>query len=166
MSVKIPSDFSVEERSERAASLFMEGYNCCQSVVLAFSDLLPCDENTLRIMASGFGGGMARLREVCGAMSGMAMIAGFISPADNPSDMEARTRNYALVQQFAASYKEKMGSIICRDILGLRAAGHAVEPPRPSERTAEYYKSRPCALSCSTAAAIVAEYLMNNACQE
>lgn len=157
--LQIPSDFSARERAERGRDLFLAGYNCCQSVVLAFADILPVDEGTLKTMCSGFGGGMARMREVCGAVSGMAMLAGFISPADNPKDMAARTANYALVQKFAAAYREKMGSIICREILGLRAQGHVVESPHPSERTAEYYKSRPCALSCEVAAGIVADYL-------
>lgn len=156
----LPKDFSVEERSARGRDLFLQGYNCCQSVLLAFADLLPVDESVLKTMGSGFGGGVARLREVCGCMSAMAMIAGYISPAVDPGNMEARTANYALVQSFAASYKEKMGSIICREILGLRQT--AKESPRPSERTPEYYKSRPCALSCANAAAIVAEYLIDN----
>lgn len=158
--ITIPEGFTVEERSARGRDLFLEGYNCCQSVVLAFADILPVDESVLKTMASGFGGGMARMREVCGAVSGMAMLAGFISPADDPSDMTARTANYALVQQFAAAYRDRMGSIICRDILGLRAEGRAPEPPRPSDRTADYYKSRPCARSCEVAAGIVAEYLL------
>lgn len=158
----ITEDFNPTERAERGRDLFLEGYNCCQSVVLAFADLLPADEATLKSMCSGFGGGMARMREVCGAVSGMAMLAGFISPAGDPADMAARTANYALVQQFAAAYRARMGSIICREILGLRSEGRTPEPPRPSERTAEYYKSRPCALSCEVAAGIVAEYLSAN----
>lgn len=160
--ITISPDFSALERAERGRDFFLKGYNCCQSVVLAFADLLPVDETTLLTMCSGFGGGMARMREVCGAVSGMAVMAGFISPAADPTDMSARTANYALVQHFAASYREKMGSIICREILGLRSEGRAPESPRPSERTAAYYKSRPCALSCEVAAGIVAEYLLAN----
>lgn len=162
MDLTLPADFSAEERAERAARLFFEGYNCCQSVLLAFDDILPADRSTLLKMASGFGGGMARLREVCGCVSAMAMIAGYLSPAEDPTDMAARRDNYALVQQFAAAYKEKMGSIVCREILGIRAEAkkNGVEDPMPSERTAAYYASRPCAKSCAVAAGIVAEYLL------
>lgn len=110
--ITLPEDFSASGRAERGRDLFLEGYNCCQSVVLAFADILPADEATLLTICSGFGGGMARLREVCGAMSGMAVLAGFISPAADPADMNARTANYALVQHFAERYREKMGSII------------------------------------------------------
>lgn len=159
----LPEDFSVEERAARGRDFFLDGYNCCQSVLLAFEDILPVDTLTLKALCSGFGGGVGRLREVCGCMSAMAAIAGFIAPADDPSNIEARTENYALVQNFAAAYKEKMGSIVCRDILGLKAEAKKkeIESPRPSERSAEYYKSRPCAYSCETAAAIVADYLLS-----
>lgn len=159
----LPDNFSVEERATRGRDFFLDGFNCCQSVLLAFEDILPVDALTLKTLGSGFGGGVGRLREVCGCMSAMAVIAGFIAPADDPSNVEARTENYALVQSFASAYKEKMGSIVCRDILGLKAEAKKkeIESPRPSERSAEYYKSRPCAYSCETAAAIVAEYLLN-----
>lgn len=147
-------------RSQRAADLFLSGYNCCQSVVLAFADIIPLDEKALKALTSGFGGGFGRMREVCGCVSGMTVLAGFISPADDPSQMEARTANYALVQKFAAAYRESQGSIICREILGLRAGNkNAPEGPKPSERTPQYYHSRPCAASCARAAFIVASYL-------
>lgn len=154
----LPEGFSAEERAARGRDLFLEGYNCCQSVLLAFEDVLPVDGALLKTMGSGFGGGVARLREVCGCVSAMAMIAGFISPAPDPGNMDERTANYALVQQLAEAYKTEMGSVVCREILGLRAA--AKEGPRPSDRTAGYYKSRPCARSCEVAARIVAEYLI------
>lgn len=150
-----------EERQERAEKLFLEGYNCCQAVLLAFEDLLETDRSTLLRVASGFGGGIARLREVCGTVSAMAMLAGFISPAEDPSNMERRKDNYALVQKFAARFKEEKGSIVCREILGLRkpAPGEAPESPMPSPRTPEYYRTRPCAATVGLAARIVADYL-------
>ena len=153
-----------QARSERAADLFLSGYNCCQAVVLAFADIIPLDEKALKTLASGFGGGFGRMREVCGCVSGMTILAGFISPADDPSLMEARTANYARVQKFAAEYRESQGSIICREILGLRAGNkNAPEGPKPSERTPQYYHSRPCAASCARAAMIVASYLAGQA---
>ena len=103
--MKLPQGFSPEERSQKAQALFKQGFNCTQSVILAFADVLEAsgiaDEKLLKIIGSGFGGGMGRLREVCGAFSGCTMMAGFISPADVPADMEARKTNYAIVQEFA-----------------------------------------------------------------
>lgn len=149
-----------QARAERAADLFLQGYNCCQSVVLAFADLLPLGELELKSLASGFGGGFGRMREVCGCVSGMTLLAGFISPADDPTDIPARTANYALVQKFAAAFRTSQGSIICREILGLRSeAKKSPESPQPSERTPHYYASRPCAGSCALAAQIVAAHL-------
>ena len=151
------------ERQQKAEQLFMQGYNCCQAVLLAFEDVLEADRSTLLRMASGFGGGMARMREVCGTVTAMAMIAGFLSPAEDPSNMQHRRDNYALVQLFASRFKEQKGSIICREILGLRKPepGAPMESPMPSRRTPEYYKTRPCAATVGLAARIVADYIKN-----
>ncbi|MCQ2149653.1 MAG: C-GCAxxG-C-C family protein [Bacteroidales bacterium] len=155
----IPEDFSVEERQARAESFFLEGYNCNQAVLLAFADLLGgVDDRTLKLIGSGMGGGVGRLREVCGAVSAMAMVAGFLSPADRPAALEARSANYALVQKMAARFREEKGSIVCREILGLRA-GHT-DAPHPSERTPEYYRTRPCTANVGLAARIVAEAVL------
>ena len=103
---------------------------------------------------------MGRLREVCGAFSGCTMMAGFISPADVPADMEARKTNYAIVQDFAEKFKAANGgSIVCRELLGLDKSGQR-ETPMPSQRTAEYYKKRPCVQIIGEAARIVAEKLI------
>lgn len=152
---------SPTSRQQSATNYFLQGFNCCQSVLLAFSDILKVDQETLKTIASGFGGGMGRLREVCGAFSGMVMMAGFLSPAADPSVKEDRTKNYALVQQFAEKFKElNGGSIVCRELLGL-AKNAAKESPVPSERTADYYKKRPCPIIIGNAAKIIAEYLAN-----
>lgn len=169
-------------RSEKAYALFKEGYNCCQAVVLSFSDFIAeCGgpgEEQLKALCSGFGGGIGRLREVCGTVSGMTILAGFICPAP-PEDKAAKASNYALVQSFAARFREQTGSIVCRELLGLpvpshtgeQAAGESgsggeqrlpIESPVPSERTAEYYRKRPCAELCALAASIVEEYLVEN----
>lgn len=144
-------------------ALFRQGFNCTQSVILAFADVLEAsglaDEKLLKTIGSGFGGGMGRLREVCGAFSGCTMMAGFISPADVPADMEARKRNYAIVQEFAEKFRQvNGGSIVCRELLGLDRAAQP-EAPMPSERTAEYYRKRPCVQIIGNAARIVAEKL-------
>ena len=160
--MRLPSNFSVEERESRAMDYFRQGYNCCQSVVMAFSDITGLDAGTLATIASGFGGGMGRLREMCGAFSGMVALSGFISPAADPSSHASRTANYALVQEFASEFRSRNGgSIVCRDLLGL--TGGVKESPAPSQRTSEYYKKRPCAQIVGTAAALVAEYLLKAA---
>lgn len=161
--IRLPEDFNVEERAARATSLFKDGYNCCQAVVLAFADVLEANSlaksDVLAKIASGFGGGMGRLREVCGAFSGAVMMASFIIPADNTADAKAKQANYALVQEFAQSFREANGgSIVCRELLGL--SPRTIDPPQPSERTSEYYKKRPCAETVGNAAAIVAKKLL------
>ena len=161
--MKLPADINLEQRQKAAEQFFMEGYNCCQAVLLAFEDVLDVERSALLRVASGFGGGIARMREVCGTVSAMAMIAGFLSPAEDPSDMQQRRDNYALVQLFATRFKEQKGSIVCREILGLRKPepGAPMESPMPSARTPEYYKTRPCAATVGIAARIVADYIKN-----
>lgn len=151
------SDISITDRQQRAENLFLEGYNCCQAVVLAFEDLLPVGREELLALTSGFGGGMGRMREVCGAVSGMTILTGFISPGSDPTNKAAKTANYALVQQFASSFREQKGSIICRELLGLRAEEKSA--PEPSDRNPAYYHVRPCQANVGLAARIVAEHL-------
>ena len=131
--------------------------NCCQSVVLAFEDITKLEPELAATISAPFGGGMGRLREVCGAVSGMTMVAGFISPCPTNSDAVAKKENYALVQQFAEAFREQNGAIVCRTLLGL---DHTKDNPTPSPRTAEYYKKRPCAELVADAARIVAQYLV------
>lgn len=152
-------EIDVVERAERAKGLFLSGYNCSQSVVLAFADLLPLDETLAATISAPFGGGMGRLREVCGAVSGMTIIAGFLSPCPTNSDAAAKKANYALVQRFAETFRAQNGNIVCRKLLGLECQ---TEEPTPSPRTAEYYKKRPCAELVADAARIVAEWLLES----
>ena len=159
-------EFDLEERVGKAGRLFKEGgYNCCQAVVLAYCDLFGMDEKTAGSLSSGFGGGMGRMREVCGSVSGMVMLCGMLSPADNPSDKAGRTANYALVQEVAGEFRNINGSIICRELLGLDkkpAEGQATsESPVPSDRTAEYYKKRPCEELVKISARIIGERIKN-----
>ena len=147
---------NTDERKRLARELFEKGYNCCQAVAMTFSDVLEMEPEQVARLASGFGGGMGRMREVCGTVSGMTMVAGAICPASDVSDKAAKTANYALVQELAASFRERNGSIICRELLGLsRPEG----TPVPQDRTPEYYRKRPCAELCAMAAGIVAEKL-------
>lgn len=156
----IPENFDIEERARKAKQNFLDGYNCCQSVMLAFRDVFEADELTLSTIASGFGGGLARMREVCGTVSAIGMAAGFISPAVHPKNMEERTANYALVQELAGEFRKENGSIICAELLGLRPKKE-IESPAPSERTEEYYRKRPCPELVACSARIIARKLLS-----
>ena len=158
-------DFDIEERTAKARRLFKEeGYNCCQAVVLAYNDHFGLDDALAASLSSGFGGGMGRMREVCGSVSGMVMLAGLIAPAADPSDKEWRTRNYALVQEVAGEFRKINGSIVCRELLGLVPIGSSAsapkESPEPSDRTPEYYKKRPCEELVGISARIIGEKLL------
>jgi len=158
-------NIDIEERAAKAKKLFREeGYNCCQAVVLAYNDVFGLDDKTAASLSSGFGGGMGRMREVCGSVSGMVFISGLISPADDPSDKKARTANYSLVQEMAGKFREINGSIVCRELLGLPSAQKdcpsSSESPEPSDRTPEYYKKRPCEELVGISARIVGEKIL------
>lgn len=143
--------------SQRAYDLFMQGYNCAQSVFCAFSDLTGLDVDTSAKLASSFGGGMGRLRETCGAFSGMIMVAGLLYGYDEPKNYAVKSEHYALVQELAKCYKEKTGSLVCREILGLTGSSDPNVPPR----TDEYYKKRPCPELCALAASILDDYILS-----
>ncbi|MCI7061666.1 MAG: C-GCAxxG-C-C family protein [Lachnospiraceae bacterium] len=144
---------------QKAKKLFLDGYNCSQSVFLAFEDKYDIDHSTAMRLSSSFGGGMGRLREVCGAVSGMFMVAGILYGYDTPGDFEAKSRHYARIQELAEEYSGRNGSIVCREILGL---GKGKDDPVPSRRTQEYYKKRPCPDLVAMAAAIMEEYINQN----
>lgn len=149
----------VEARAERARENFMAGYNCSQSVVMAFSDLIEeagLDVDAICRLASPFGGGMGRLREVCGCVSGSLMILGLTRGYDDPKDYAAKKRLYAEVQELAASNREENGSIVCRELLGLVKGP---DDPAPERRSDAYYRKRPCPELCAVAARILAEHL-------
>lgn len=161
---------NIEERAEKAKRLFKEGgYNCCQAVVLAYNDIFGIDDTTAAAISSGFGGGMGRMREVCGSVSGMVILAGLLKPACNPTDKAARTGNYALVQEIAGEFKAINGSIICKELLGLASCTstsaeniHGIpESPVPSDRTPEYYKKRPCEELVGISARIIGEKILH-----
>lgn len=143
-------------RREAAMENFKKGYNCSQAIVLAFADMLPVDRTLLLRLASSFGGGMGRLREVCGSVSGMFMIAGLLYGYDGPETGQIKAEHYAGIQELAKRFEEKHGTIICREMLGL-SVRHDV--PTPEARTAEYYKKRPCAEIIGDAAEILDQYI-------
>ena len=156
----------IEERVAKARRLFKEeGYNCCQAVVLAYNDVFSMDD-IAAALSSGFGGGMGRMREVCGSVSGMVMLAGLMAPAADPSIKVDRTRNYALVQEMAEEFRAQNGSIVCKELLGLVPMGSvqaaSKESPEPSDRTPEYYKKRPCEELVGIAARIVGKRIIES----
>ena len=106
-------------RKEKAMALFEEGYNCAQAVFLAFEDLHGFDRHTAAALSSSFGGGMGRLREVCGTVSGMFMVAGVLYGYEDPKDREAKAEHYARIQELAGMFEQQNGSIVCRELLGL-----------------------------------------------
>lgn len=146
-------------RRETATQNFLKGYNCAQSVVLAFEDLLPVEKEQLSKLASSFGGGMGRLREVCGSVSGMFMAAGLLYGYSGPETGKAKADHYARIQELAARFEEKHGSIICRELLGLDIRR---DVPVPEARTKEYYRKRPCAEIVGDAAEILEQYIKEN----
>ena len=143
-----------QERAEQAREYFTSGYNCAQSVFLAYRDITGIDEVLAATISAPFGGGMGRLREVCGAVSGMTMVAGFIAPNSQPNDNENKKNCYATVQALAEEFRAENGAIICRELLGL---AQQKDDPTPSPRTGEYYKRRPCAEYVAIAARILGE---------
>lgn len=142
------------DHSMYAAELFFNGYNCAQAVMVAFCDVTGLERDAAARMSSAFGGGMGRMREVCGAVSGMLMVAGALYGYDVIGDDEIKKAHYALVQDLCAKFRKEAGSIVCRDILK-----NPPSDPAPSPRTAEFYAKRPCARMVILAAKILDEYI-------
>ena len=153
------TDLELDKRVERAVENFMAGYGCCQSVVAAFADLYGLDETLAKKVAAGFGGGVGRLRMMCGAVSGIVMLVGLDRGQTEGSDREGKSACYKVVQELLAKSKEQNGSLICAEILGLKGYEKAANSYVASARTAEYYKTRPCAAKVESAARIFADYL-------
>ena len=153
----------IDKRVEHAVENFMAGYGCCQSVVAAFADLYGLDDTLAKKMAAGFGGGVGRLRMMCGAVSGIVMLIGLDCGQTEGGDREGKSACYKVVQELLAQSKQENGSLICAEILGIQGYQKAVCSFVASERTADYYKSRPCAAKVESAARIFAEYLKKKA---
>ena len=142
------------QRDLYAAELFLKGHNCAQAVALAFCDVTELEESFTAKMASSFGGGMGRMREVCGAVSGMLMVLGLLYGYDTPGDDVSKKAQYQDIQALCAAFREETGSIVCREILK-----NPPSDPTPSPRTAEYYAKRPCARMVMTAARLMDGYI-------
>ncbi len=143
-------------KGERAKALFLDGYNCAQAVFGAFCEELGFDFDTAMKLSSGFGGGMGRLREVCGAVSGMFMVLDMKLGYTSPDDKDGKKALYSHIQSLAKEFADDNGSIICRELLGLT---EKVSVPTPDARTKEYYKKRPCAELVEFAADLVDNYM-------
>ena len=142
----------IEIRVSSAITYFEEGYNCSQSVFMAYSDIYGIEPEMAAKLATSFGGGMGRLREVCGAVSGMFLILGLQYPFTDTKDKVAKNTNYKAVQRTANEFKLIMGSYICADLLKLK---HEPQNPESSERNEDYYKTRPCTRCVALVAEIV-----------
>ena len=140
--------------SELAVDNFMRGYNCSQAVVVAFCDVTGMTPEYAARLSSSFGGGMGRMREVCGAVSGMLLVAGLLYGYDTPGDDESKREHYKLVQALAGQFREREHSIVCREILKNPPAD-----PNPTPRNEEFYKKRPCARLVALAAQILDDYI-------
>jgi len=152
-------NWNPDERVAQAVENFMAGYGCCQSVVAAFADIYGLDDMLAKKLAAGFGGGVGRMRMMCGAVSGIVMLVGLDCGQTEGSDREGKSACYKVVQELLAKSQEENGSLICAEILGVKGHAKAHSSYVASERTAEYYKSRPCAAKVESAARIFANYL-------
>lgn len=149
----------MESRVEKAAELFESGFNCAQSVFAAYADLFGMDKETALKLSCPMGGGMGRMREVCGTVSAMSMLSGLKGGNTDPQNEEAKKEAYELVRKMAAEFKEENGSIICRELLGLDGMEASAAP---SARTQQYYSERPCTGFVRSAARIVEKYLIRD----
>lgn len=144
-------------RVEQAKEYFRQGFNCSQSVALAFADVVNVEEKELSKLALPFGGGMGRLRLTCGAISGMAAIAGLLLSGEENTP-ENKKNVYAIIQTLCAKFQERNGSLICADLLS--ESGVTVEKGGVAEpRTEQYYKKRPCVDLVGDATEILEDYL-------
>lgn len=158
---KQPLTPELEARVQRAVDNFMQGYGCCQSVVAAFADLYNLDDTIAKRIAAGFGGGVGRMRMMCGAVSGIVILAGLDRGQIDGADRKGKSMCYKVVQELLDEFKVQNGSVVCAELLGLKGHEKAQSSYVASPRTAEYYKTRPCAAKVESAARIFAEYLMN-----
>ena len=147
----------MSSRADKAKELFEQGYNCAQATLGAFFDISGLDYDTAMKLSSSFGGGMGKLREVCGAVSAMFMMAGILKGYSTAETGEIKANHYKLIQDLAQKFREENGSIICRELLNLQEKEKSFVP---SERTEEYYKARPCSMLVYSAAKIIEEELL------
>lgn len=155
----------LEDRIQRAVEYFMNGYGCAQSVVAAFADLYGLDDIMAKRIAAGFGGGVGRMRMMCGTVSALVILAGLDCGQTDGADREGKAACYKVVQELLETFKQRNGSVICAELLGLNGCPVVKNTYIPDERNAEYYKKRPCAKKVESAARIFAEYLQKKQIQ-
>lgn len=146
-------------KGETAYQNFLSGYNCTQSIAVAFAEELGLDKNTAARLSSGFGGGMGRMREVCGTFSGVVFVLSALYGYSEPKDLTTKKELYEKIRALADKFRADNGSIICRELLGL---DKAEESATPESRTPEYYKKRPCPELCRYAANLLEEFIKEN----
>ena len=144
---------------QQAVENFKQGYNCCQAVVAAFAPYYNLDQDMALRVSAGFGGGVGRMRMMCGAVSGMVIVAGLEDGQTQGSDNAGKAECYKTVQQLVNAFKEENGSIICAELLAMNKCPVVKNTNVPDARTVEYYKARPCTQKVESAARIVADYL-------
>ncbi len=147
-------------KGDIAKRYFEQGYNCSQSVALAFADEVGMDGKLIARLTGGFGGGMGRMREVCGTVSGTAFVLSALYGYSDPTDADAKAQLYADVQKVAGEFKNKNGSVVCRDLLGLTQDGF--DNPQPEKRTDTYYKKRPCGDLVKMSADLLEKFIADN----
>ena len=147
-------------KGDIAKKYFEQGYNCSQSVALAFADEVGMDGKLIARLTGGFGGGMGRMREVCGTVSGTAFVLSALYGYSDPTDANAKAQLYADVQKVAGEFKNKNGSVVCRDLLGLTQDGF--DNPQPEKRTDTYYKKRPCGDLVKMSADLLEKFIADN----
>lgn len=162
-----------EELVGKAIGFFKQGYNCSQSVAMAFADYYGIPEPLMARFSASFGGGIGRMRETCGSACAMFMLAGLeVQNADDAPEpltfacnpypsQQLKKKNYEVVQMLAARFKEVTGSICCRELLQKASIKETAVVATPEARTDEYYKKRPCVRMVETAVRTYAEYLNN-----
>ena len=147
----------MSKQGDAAYAWFLKGYNCSQSVVAAFAPQLGLTEETALRLSAGFGAGIGRMREVCGAFCGVVTVLSMVYA--DPADPKDKSRMYALVQEAAEQYRSRNGgSIICRELLAKAGAAPA-GGTAAEDRTADYYKKRPCPELCRICADLCAEFI-------
>ncbi len=147
----------LESRVEEAVRRFESGYNCAQAVFATYADLFGMNETDALKIASPMGAGVGRMREMCGAVSAMALLEGLKEGNTDPVDKQAQGRTYETVRTMCDSFAERNGSMICRELLGIAAREKSAVP---SERTTAYYGTRPCAGYVRCAAELVEKHLL------
>ena len=147
----------MKSRVEQATATFEEGYTCAQSVFSTYADLFGMDKETALKLSSPMGGGIGRMREVCGAVSAMALLAGLKEGNTDPANEEGKEKIYLLTRQMAEKFREQFGTIVCRELLGIEGME---ESAKPSVRTQQYYQERPCLQLIAAAAKIIEEMLL------